>query len=144
MAYNSTSDNLLSEILNKTAQGGEGSFPSWTGKAWSGSGSGFNTIPGENIAATYSALKYPYLEEMVYILPSNLEYTLPATYVSADDLLQSGFSVVLQDVSAAYLGNIVGSAISYMRIKKIDLETMFVSAGKYRVLYKINFELWYT
>ena len=144
MAYYTPTENLLAEILEKTNKTSEGSFPSWVGRTFSGSGTTFNSIPGGNIAATYSALKYPYLEEMIYVLPSNLEYTLPAAYVSTDDLLQSGFSAVLQDVSAAYLGNIAGAAVSYMKIKKIDLETMFVSAGKYRVLYKINFELWYT
>ena len=143
MPYHTSTDILLSEILEKTNKTSEGYFPSWTGRAWSGSGSTFNAIPGGNIEATYSALKYPYLEEMVYVLPSNLEYTLPASYVSTDDLLQSNFSAVIQDVSAAYLA-VSGGGVAYMKIKKIDLETMFVSSGKYRVLYKINFELWYT
>jgi hypothetical protein len=143
MAYYTSTDILLSEILEKNTKASEGSFPSWTGKAWSGSGTTFNAIPGGNIEATYSASKYPYAEEMVYVFPSNLEYTLPAAYVSTDDLLQSNLSSILTDVATAYLA-VSGGGVAYMRIKKIDFETMFVGAGKYRVAYKISFELWYT
>ena len=144
MAYYTPTENLLAEILEKTNKTSEGSFPSWVGRTFSGSGTTFNSIPGGNIAATYSALKYPYLEEMIYVLPSNLSYTLPAGYVSTDDLDLSNFSgIVLQDVSAAYLAA-TGGGTAYIKIKKIDFETMFVGSSTYKVIYKISLELWYT
>jgi hypothetical protein len=143
MAYNSTTDNLLSEILNKTAQGGDGAFPSWNGRTWVGSGVSFSEINSGNILKVYSGLKYNFIEEMVYMFPSALEYTNAVFYPSADDINASIIGTVLTNISAEYLGFAPGST-SIIQIRKIDFELLYNPATvKYKVLYKIYANLWY-
>jgi hypothetical protein len=143
MAYNSTTDNLLSEILNSTNKGGDGAFPSWNGRTWVGSGSTFSEIYSGDILKVYSGLKYNFIEEMVYMFPSTLEYTNAVFYPSIDDINGSTLSPILGDISGEYLGHAPGST-SIIQIRKIDFELLYTPASaNYKVLYKIYANLWY-
>lgn len=143
MAYYTTTESLLNDILISSNKNSNGDFPSWEGKFLYGAGTSFNGATPA-IIGTNGAQKYSGVEEVVYIMPANLEYATTASYTSLVDLSDSAVGPMLQDISAAYL-SLTGGGTAYFQFRKVELEIFGpTSLNKYIPMYKFYINLWYS
>jgi hypothetical protein len=143
MAYNTTTDNLLNEIVQGVGKSNSISsdFPSWNGRGYYGSGSSYSGMDASTLSY-YGAQKFAGLEEMVYIYVGS-DYTLVTPYVSSADLNIS-VGGILQDISSAYL-TACGGTTSYIIFRKIDIDVFYNPTSlKYTPYYKVCVDLWFS
>lgn len=143
MAYYTTTESLLNDILISSNKNSNGDFPSWEGKFLYGAGTSFSSATPA-IIGTSGAQKYAGIEEVVHIMPAALEYATTESYTSLADLSDSAVGGILQDISAAYLA-LTGGTTTYFQFRKVELEIFGpTSLGKYVPMYKLYINLWYS